>query len=91
MNCKIIICAIPCIFLLFLISCDENNDNIISSLPNGTYNYTAHDSLGTIVAKGTLSFEIKDTTYVQGVWEISKVGDPQNIGPQTEVVNWKVM
>jgi len=65
--------------LLFFVEC---NDNIVGTLPDGTYNYTAYDSLGTIVAKGTLIFKFKDSTSVTGEWEIKKVGDPQNIGPQ---------
>ncbi len=66
--------------LLFFIACDDNS---VGTLTDGVYNYVAYDSLGVIVAKGTLTIKFKDSTNVTGEWEIKKVGDPQNIGPQT--------
>ena len=71
------------IFLLlsncFLLTC---NDSIVDSLSNGNYNYTAYDSLGIVVAEGKLFFKFQDSSNVKGEWEIKKVGNPQNIGPQ---------
>jgi len=80
MNYRKIFIAISCIFFLFVISCI---DDMVSSSPDGSYKYTAYDSLGTIVSKGWLKIEIKDSSNVTGSWEINKVGNPQNIGPQT--------
>jgi hypothetical protein len=94
MECKKIVFAMFCLGFLFLSACkdnvvgtltdeDHNNAESISGAKfEGNYNYTAYDSLGSIVAVGTLSFEMKDSTNITGVWEIKKVGDPQNIGPQ---------
>jgi len=71
------------IFLLlsscFLLTC---NNSIVDSLSNGNYNYTAYDSLGRVVAEGELFFKFQDSSNVKGEWEIKKVGNPQNIGPQ---------
>lgn len=68
------------LFTLFpvLINCNEGiNDHV----PEGNYKYVAYDSLGTVISKGWLKIEAKDST-IFGNWEINKVGNPQNIGPQ---------
>ena len=66
--------------ICFLLTC---NDSIVDLFPNGNYSYTAYDSLGTKVAEGELFFKFQDSSNVKGEWEIKKVGNPQNIGPQT--------
>ena len=91
MNYKKLVFAACCLGLLFFTACKDkivevspdNDSNIARTLSGGTFNYTAYDSLGAIVAGGTISFEIQDTTNITGEWEINKVGDPKNIGPQT--------
>lgn len=72
----------PVICLILILLINSCNDNSVESLPNGTYNYTAYDSLGTIISKGWLKFEVKDSSNISGSWEINKVGNSQNIGPQ---------
>lgn len=47
-----------------------------------TFDYTAHDSLGTIVAKGWLRLDLRDPVNVTGQWEIKQVKDSIYIGPQ---------
>ena len=83
MNYKKWTLLVCCIGLLLLAAC---KNNIVEASPapllEGSFNYTAYDSLGTIVAQGIIFFEIQDTTNIAGEWEISKVGDPQSIGPQ---------
>jgi hypothetical protein len=79
MNLNRIIFIAAWLSLLFLTEC---SDNLVGALTDGIYNYTAYDSLGVIVAKGTLSFKFKDSTNIIGEWEINKIGDHENIGPQ---------
>jgi len=69
------------LFILFpvLISC---NEGINDPVPDGNYKYVAYDSLGAIISKGWLKIEAKDSSTIFGNWEINKVGNPQNIGPQ---------
>jgi hypothetical protein len=72
---------------LFLSACKDNvvgnfSDENYNTISEGNYDYIAYDSLGTVVAEGMLYFEFKDSTNITGEWEIKKVGDPQNIGPQ---------
>jgi len=47
-----------------------------------TFDYTARDSLGTIVAKGWLTLDLRDPVNVTGHWEIKQVKDSIYIGPQ---------
>jgi hypothetical protein len=79
MNYKLFSPVIYLIFVLFLISC---NESIVDSSIDGNYKYTAYDSLGTVISRGWLKIIIKDSTNVSGSWEINKVGNPLNIGPQ---------
>jgi len=58
------------------------NETTIEPLPTGAFAYTSYDSLGTVIARGWLSFDCHDSTYVKGDWSINKVGNPQRIGPQ---------
>ncbi|HSP89051.1 MAG TPA: hypothetical protein VLN45_13020 [Ignavibacteriaceae bacterium] len=78
MNYKKISYIILFIFLPLFISCEVGVDD---SIPEGIYIYTAFDSLGTAVSKGWIKIGIKDST-IFGSWEIDKIGNPQNIGPQ---------
>jgi hypothetical protein len=90
MECKKIIFAMFCLGFLFLSACKDNvvgnltdkDPNTTEAVLEGNYNYTAYDSLGSIAAEGTLTFEMKDSLSITGEWEIKKVENPQNIGPQ---------
>lgn len=75
-----LISVILILLLLFVIqSCNETT---IESLPKGAFEYSSYDSSGTAIAKGWLSFDYHDSTYVKGEWKINKVLNPQCIGPQ---------
>ena len=49
----------------------------------GIYHYTAFDSLGTVIVRGTMTFTNEDSTRFSGSWQCAAVGTPRNIGPQT--------
>jgi hypothetical protein len=83
MNLKKSIFAFCGLGLLCFITCENNIVDISAVTPlDGTFIYTAYDSLDIMVAQGILTFEFQDSTNITGEWEINKVGDPKSIGPQ---------
>jgi hypothetical protein len=49
----------------------------------GTYDYVGYDSSGTPVVHGSVAVKMLDSVRISGTWNLSPVGSPQNIGPQT--------
>jgi len=94
MGYKKIVFEVFCLSFLFLSACKDNvvgtltdedhntADSISGTKLESNNNYTAYDSIGFVVSEVTLSFEMKDSTNITGVWEIQKAGNPQNIGSQ---------
>ncbi len=65
------------LFLSFLIiGC--NKDEM-----DGLYHYSAFDTLGVKIVEGTFSIEYGDSISISGDWDFEKIGNPENIGPQT--------
>lgn len=76
--------------LLYLIAlfavisaCTEKN--IITGLDStgSRYTYIGYDSTGAKIVKGWIEIHITDSAEVSGNWNLSVIGNPQNIGPQT--------
>jgi len=77
---KDLIFAILVFALLFVIqSCSEST---IEAVPEGAFAYTSYDSLGKKIAIGWLFFDLDDSSYIEGEWNINKVGNHGSIGPQ---------
>lgn len=76
------------ILSLSLYFCDKDNpaedkDNLVELIiPEGTYNYNGYDPTGVKIVTGWVKIIIVASTYLSGEWNLEKIGDPQNIGPQ---------
>jgi hypothetical protein len=63
-------------------ACKDRSLGDSGALPR-VYHYTAFDSLGTVIVRGTMTFTNEDSTRFSGSWQCAAVGSPRNIGPQT--------
>ena len=70
------------ILSLSLNFCDKDNSINGTNIPKGAYAYTGYDSTGTKIVKGWIKIDFDDSTTISGEWELDKIGDPENIGPQ---------
>ena len=50
--------------------------------PVGDYQYTGFDSSGAKIVEGRLSITSVKSTGFEGEWQLSKIGNPERIGPQ---------
>lgn len=77
---KVTIRFLSAFFLLLIISsCSNPTDSNVFS---GDYIYTAFDSLGTPIIKGSFTLDFKDKNDISGEWHFDKVDDPKDMGPQ---------
>ncbi|HEX9974845.1 MAG TPA: hypothetical protein VGD14_22515 [bacterium] len=86
---KKIALVIPIIIIsLSFYFCEKDNPtadkgNLVElKIPVATYKYTGYDSMGVKIITGWIEFLFEDSTDITGRWELDKIGDPQNIGPQ---------
>ncbi len=75
------------LFLLINLSlifyfCDKDNFLNGIKIPKGAYAYTGYDSTGVEIVHGWIKINFDDRTNISGEWELDKIGNPQNIGPQ---------
>ena len=72
------------IILLLLIfnACKQTSETVVFDVPQGSYAYFAYDTSSTLVAKGWYKFEYVDSVNIRGNWDLNKIGNPGNIGPQ---------
>jgi len=76
------------IFILIIIIslsfyfCDKDNSINGLKIPAGAYAYTGLDSTGVKIVTGWIKIVFDDSTHISGEWELDKIGNPQNIGPQ---------
>jgi hypothetical protein len=70
------------VFLLFTF-CSEKNPTEGENIVEGSYFYASFDTSNTPIVTGTFTLEMIDSIQISGSWSFDKVGDPQNIGPQT--------
>jgi len=76
---KILLILLTVNLIIIINSCLFNVDD---SGISGTYFYTAYDYTGIIVAKGQIELDFQDSTKISGEWDIHRVGNADNIGPQ---------
>jgi hypothetical protein len=62
--------------------CENDNSINGSKIPKGAYAYTGFDSTGVKIVRGWIKIVFDDSIHISGEWELDKIGDPQNIGPQ---------
>ncbi len=62
--------------------CDKDNYINGIKIPAGAFAYTGYDSTGVKIVQGWIKIVFDDSTAISGEWELDKIGDPQNIGPQ---------
>lgn len=76
-----ILSLVVCLSLLFYF-CDGDNPFNGIKVPDGAYAYKGYDSTDVKIVCGWIKFDFDDSSMVSGEWELDKIGDPQNIGPQ---------
>jgi hypothetical protein len=85
---KISILSLIIIISLSFYFCDKDNptgekSNLVElTIPEATYKYIGYDSMGVKIVKGWIKIVFVASNYISGEWQIEKIGDPQNIGPQ---------
>ena len=73
--------------LVLFLTCDNGTFDAFAP-QTGAYFYQAFDTTGTAVIEGWLRLDLgkpeNNVSYlaVSGKWQLSKIGDPENIGPQ---------
>jgi hypothetical protein len=70
------------ILSLSLYFCDKDDSINGIKIPEGAYGYTGFDSTGVKIVTGWIKIVFEDSIHLSGEWELDKIGDPQNIGPQ---------
>ena len=50
--------------------------------PAGAFAYTGYDGSGRPIVTGWLNIDLTDSDSITGEWQLQKIGNPQNIGPQ---------
>ena len=73
------------IFLLLclLFSCEKDNSSIgFEPGPPGSFSYLSYDSLGTPIVSGWLTFEMTDSVRIGGSWQLKKLVNRNDLGPQ---------
>lgn len=73
--------VIIALFISFYV-CDKDNSINGIKIPKGAYAYSGYDSTGVKIVQGWIKISFDDSTTISGDWELDKIGDPQNIGPQ---------
>lgn len=62
--------------------CDKDNSISGLKIPAGAFAYTGYDSTGAKIVQGWIKIVFDDSIHLSGEWELDKIGDPKNIGPQ---------
>jgi len=70
------------ILLSILYFCDKDDSINGIKIPAGAYAYTGYDSTGVKIVAGWIKIVFDDRPAVSGEWELDKISDPKNIGPQ---------
>lgn len=76
------ILAIICLLVFLSISCTKDNSPI-PNIPEGAYEYQSFDTSGLQIISGWIKIDFADSNNLTGTWNLTKIGDPQNIGHQT--------
>ena len=51
--------------------------------PLGEYQYAGFDNKGNKIVEGRLAITSREADRIKGEWKLSKIGNPERIGPQT--------
>jgi len=76
-------------FLLFVLgffiwNCSAANSVQQSKpFPLGEYQYAGFDKKGDKIVEGRLAITSREAGRIKGEWQLSKIGNPERIGPQT--------
>ena len=62
----------------------SRSDKVRQSQPSplGEYQYTGYDKSGNKIVEGRLSILSLESTHLKGSWQLSKIGNPEKLGPQ---------
>jgi len=72
-----------CLFLFILYSCETGKSSVGFELgPPGSFSYLSYDSLGSPVVSGWLRFEMSDSVTIDGSWQLKKLINRDDLGPQ---------
>ncbi|MBU0473551.1 MAG: hypothetical protein KKF62_05265 [Bacteroidetes bacterium] len=58
------------------------NDSAVEPDPTEMYLYKSYDSTGIKIVEGWITINFTDSLGILGEWELKKVGNSENIGPQ---------
>ena len=67
---------------MLICSCKDNHPNA----PYGcgqTFYYKSYDFKHHLIVQGRLEITFSDSDEISGTWNLQKLGNPQNIGPQS--------
>ncbi|HDP99766.1 MAG TPA: hypothetical protein ENN22_11375 [bacterium] len=62
--------------------CDKGNSINGLKIPGGAYAHSGFDSTGVEIVTGWIKIIFDDSATISGEWQLDKIGDPKNIGPQ---------
>ncbi len=79
---KSIILIFAASLLLVGLACKGNSPLSTIVPPEGAYTYSSYDPAGTQVTSGYLLIVVQDSNHVGGIWQIQKIGNAEDIGPQ---------
>jgi hypothetical protein len=69
------------IFMIFICSCG-NKDSITASKAEQTFYYKSYDLNHNLIVHGWLEIKFSNSDEISGTWNLQKVGNPEDIGPQ---------
>ena len=81
----VILCIALASFLIFSSCSDDSPTNSSST----TYKYTGYSDNGSIIISGYLWVDSVDSSIVTGRWDLKRVGNEENLGPQIGKGNFK--
>ncbi len=73
---------VPLILLLIMFAHCDKNPFADDDPPKGAFSYTGYDSANAKIVTGWIKVSLVDSTELTGEWELKKVGQSENIGPQ---------
>ena len=73
--------AIFCFLVFLSISCTKDTSPL-TNIPEGAYEYQSFDTSGVQIITGWIKTDFADSNNLTGTWDLSKIGDPPNIGHQ---------
>jgi hypothetical protein len=71
------------LLLCTIFSCEKDNSSIgFEPGPPGSFSYLSYDSLGAPVVSGWLKIEMTDSVSIEGSWQLKKLINRDDLGPQ---------